>query len=206
MEENKPLLVGITGGIGSGKSTVCKVFELLGIPVYYADDRAKQITSIDPELKDQICQRFGEDSYIGNDLNRTYLAQKVFADKAALNALNALIHPRVALDFDKWVSANKHHPYLLKEAALIFETKGNLKLDKVITVTADEDIRIKRVLARDNHRTEQDIKNIIGKQMPEDQKISLADVVINNNGDQLIIPQILEFHQNMLKVSRNQEA
>ncbi|MEL6561444.1 MAG: dephospho-CoA kinase, partial [Bacteroidota bacterium] len=134
MEENKPLLVGITGGIGSGKSTVCKVFELLGIPVYYADDRAKQITSIDPELKDQICQRFGEDSYIGNDLNRTYLAQKVFADKAALNALNALIHPRVALDFDKWVSANKHHPYLLKEAALIFETKGNLKLDKVITV------------------------------------------------------------------------
>ena len=206
MDENRPILVGVTGGIGSGKSTVCKVFEMLGTPVYYADDRAKKITNIDPELKEQIIQRFGEESYIGNTLNRTYLAQKVFADKAALNALNALIHPRVALDFDKWISANKHHPYLLKEAALIFETKGNLKLDKVITITADENVRIKRVLTRDNHRTEQDIKNIISKQMPEVDKIRPSDVVINNNGDQLIIPQILEFHQNMLKISKSQEA
>lgn len=206
MEGIKPVLVGITGGIGSGKSTVCKVFELLGIPVYYADDRAKEITNYDPELKEQIIRRFGKDSYINNTLNRAYLAQKVFADKDALNALNALIHPRVAMDFDNWITANNDRPYLLKEAALIFETKGNLKLDKVITVTAGEDIRIKRVLARDSHRTEQDIKNIIEKQMPENQKISLSDTVINNNGDQLIIPKVLEFHQNILEISRNREA
>lgn len=206
MKENRPLLIGITGGIGSGKSTVCKVFELLGTPVYYADDRAKNITSTDAELKEQICQRFGEESYNGNTLNRTYLAKKVFSDEQELNALNALIHPRVALDFENWISENSDHPYLLKEAALIFETGGNLKLDKVITVSASENIRIKRVLARDSHRTEEDIRNIISKQMPEDQKIGLSDEVIYNNGDQLILPQILEIHEKIVGINRNQEA
>lgn len=200
---NSPILVGVTGGIGSGKSTICKIFELFGIPVYYADDRAKIITNSDSELKKLICERFGEESFIGNSLNKTYLAKKVFANPNELKALNQLIHPRVALDFEIWVKHHHFHPYLLKEAALIFETKGHLKLDKVITVEANENIRIERVLARDSHRTEQDIRKIISNQLPETEKIKLADYVINNNGDELVIPQVQQIHEVFIKLSKN---
>ena len=195
---SKPVLVGITGGIGSGKSTVCKVFELLGIPVYNADDRAKHLTATDSRLRDDIITTFGVDAYDGDKLNRTYMARQVFGNTEKLARLNSLIHPRVAEDFKSWVLTNHDKPYLMKEAALIFETQGHLQLDKVITVTAPQSIRIKRVLRRDAHRTEEDIRKIISNQMPEEEKANRADFVIENDGQQMVIPQVLKIHDELL--------
>ncbi len=201
MLANKPLLIGVTGGIGSGKSTVCQIFELLGIPVYYADDKAKLITKNDRELKKLIQKRFGDSAYEGNSLNKTYLAKKVFSNQEELKALNELIHPRVAQDFENWVTENNSHSYLLKEAALIFETQGQNSLSKVIIVTADEETRIQRVLKRDSHRTKEDIRKIINNQLPEDEKLKLSDYNINNSGNQLLIPQVLTIHESLMKLS-----
>ncbi|MGB3466306.1 MAG: dephospho-CoA kinase [Cyclobacteriaceae bacterium] len=202
--KSKPPVIGITGGIGSGKSTVCRVFELLGIPVYYADERAKILTSTDPKLRELICDAFGTDAYEGNQLNKTYLAKKVFSDKTALATLNGLIHPRVAQDFKDWIEKNQDKPYLLKEAALIFETGGHLKLDKVVLVSSDEEIRISRVLARDHHRTREDVKKIISNQMPEEEKSELADYTIQNKEGIMLIPQVIRLHDTFADLSKNQ--
>jgi len=201
MSMNKlPVLVGVTGGIGSGKSTVCKIFEMLGIPVYYADDRAKNITRTDKVLKEAIINRFGIASYEGDSLNSTFLAAKVFSNSSELQALNGLIHPRVAVDFENWVKNNSTSPYVLKEAALIFETKGHLKLDKVITVSATEETRINRVLKRDKHRTAADISKIIANQMPEQTKTDMADYIIKNDDETMLIPQVLRLHEQLVRI------
>lgn len=205
-EKNSPSLVGITGGIGSGKSTVCRIFELLGIPVYYADDRARQLTSTDPELRRLICERFGEEAYKGDQLNKVYLAKKVFSDQQELAALNGLIHPRVGKDFKDWTEQNPQAPYLLKEAALIFETGGHSQLDKVILVSADQEKRIERVLARDSHRNREDVLKIIKNQMPEVEKKTLADYHVLNNEQNALIPQVMKLHKELTGISKNQEA
>ena len=132
------------------------------------------------------------------------MARQVFADKEKLAKLNSLIHPRVAEDFNSWVTANNDQPYLLKEAALIFETRGNLKLDKVITVTASEKTRIERVLQRDKHRTAADIHKIISNQLPEQTKVDLSDFVIENDGEHMVIPQVLVIHKGLTVLSQNQ--
>ncbi|MDW7695335.1 dephospho-CoA kinase [Flammeovirgaceae bacterium SG7u.111] len=190
---SKPKLIGITGGIGSGKSLVCKVFSTLGIPVYYADDRAKWLMHHDPVLKKGLIEAFGEESYDANGmLNRTYLASVVFSNEEKLKTMNGLVHPRVAADFKNWAKENKDKPYLLKEAALLFESGSYKSLDEVITVYASEEERIKRVLKRDTHRTENDIKAIIKKQFTEEQRQELASFVIDNSGEKMLIPQVLE--------------
>lgn len=189
-----PLQIGITGGIGSGKSLVCRIFSLLNVPVYDADSRAKAIMTTDGILVSQITKEFGVLSYRADGaLNREYLAQHVFNDPEKLKTLNALVHPRVAVDYEHWMS-QQHAPYVLKEAALLFEAKSNTTLDKVIVVSAPEELRIARVLMRDKHRTGQQVKDIIRNQLSEEEKLKRADYIIMNNESQLLIPQVLELH------------
>jgi dephospho-CoA kinase len=181
--------VGITGGIGAGKSTVAKFFQLLEIPVYLADDRAKWLMSFDPTVKDAIIGLFGEKAYHNERLDRRFVASKVFGNQALLNQLNTIVHPAVQQDFSLWLSKQKS-PYALKEAALLFETGSYKRLSSTIHVTASEELRISRVLKRDPERTKEEITGIMGKQWPEKEKIALASYVIENES-QLLIPQIL---------------
>jgi len=196
----RPLLVGITGGIGSGKSTISKVFEILKIPVYYADDRGKFLLTNDSSLKDQVVQSFGKESY--NDdgsINRQFLANEVFPDQVKLDRLNSLVHPAVSQDFESWVRDNSTQKYLLKEAALLFETGSYKSLDRTICVLASKEIRMGRVLLRDEHRSGNDIDHIMSKQISDGQRKKLADYLLLNNGFELIIPQVLKIHEKLLE-------
>lgn len=186
--------IGITGGIGSGKTTVCTIFENLGIPVYYADDRAKWLMNHDDTLKKAIKALFGEAAYTENDaLNRAHLAQIVFNDPQKLEQLNALVHPAVFRDYEQWHAAQQAVPYTLKEAALIYETGGEKELDKVVVVTAPVELRVKRVMERDG-LTREAIEARINQQLPEAEKVEKADFVINNDMGWALMPQILTIH------------
>lgn len=200
MTRSHPLLVGLTGGIGSGKSTVAKIFSILGIPIYYADDRAKWLMAFNEELKKQILTHFGPESYSGDgSLNRSYLAETVFGDEEKIKIINSLVHPAVKKDFEKWV-ALQSSPYVLKEAALLFETGSYKDLDKTINVSAPLKIRITRILLRDLHRNEKQVNAIIDKQMPDEEKNQMADFVIKNSDNKLLIPQVLQIHQELLNL------
>ena len=189
----KPLQIGITGGIGSGKSIVCRIFNVLGIPVYDADSRAKSIMTTDGILVSQIKKEFGVLSYHADGtLNREHLAE-AFKDPKKLSVLNNLIHPRVAHDYLQWVQ-DQQSPYILKEAALLFEAKSNLSLDKIIVVYAPEEVRVKRVLARDAHRNAKQVEEIMRNQMADEEKMKMADYVIVNDDSRLVITQVLELH------------
>jgi dephospho-CoA kinase len=189
-----PLQIGITGGIGSGKSLLSKIFRCLGVPVYDADSRAKYVMTTDGILLQQIKKEFGELSFENGVLNRTYISKLVFENPENLKILNSLVHPRVAEDYKDWVNSHRQHTYVLKEAALMFESKSNISMDGIIVVSAPEDVRIRRVLERDPHRTENDVKKIIKSQMPESDKVKLANFVINNDESELVIPQVLKLH------------
>ena len=192
--KNNPSVIGITGGIGSGKSTVCKVFESLGAITYYADDRAKWLMASDRQLINQIKDLFGEEAYNKNGLDREYIAGVAFKDKIVLEKLNKLVHPAVARDIKSWADEHSKAPLLLKEAALLFETGSYKELDKTILVTAPEKLRIKRVVDRDPHRSEEDVQLIIDKQMSEEEKIPLADFVITNDGSRSVIKQVMDIY------------
>lgn len=194
---SNPKLVGLTGGIGSGKSTVAKIFEILNIPVYYADARAKWLMSFDESLKSKIQEAFGSESYDSEgNLNRSYLASTVFPDPEKVAKINSLVHPAVGKDFENWASLQKT-PYVLKEAALIFETGGEKKLDVVINVSSPLKIRISRVLMRDPHRSLDQVNHIIDQQMPDEEKNEKADFVIKNTDTKMLIPQVLAIHQQL---------
>jgi len=196
----RPLQIGVTGGIGSGKSLVCKIFSSLGVPVYDADSRAKSIMTTDGILVEQIKKEFGDLSYNENgELNREYISRLVFQDEEKRKKLNELVHPRVALDTENWIKAQGEVPFLVKEAALLIESGGYKTLDKLILVIAPEELRINRVMLRDPQRSYDDIKKIILAQMPEDEKMKLADVIIHNDETELIVPQILSLHQQFSK-------
>lgn len=197
MNNPRPIWVGITGGIGSGKSIVCEFFKILGIPVYSADDRAKWLMSNDPDLKSQLFDEFGQETYLPNgELNRVFLAQTVFSDPEKVNKINSIVHPAVGKDFESW-AANQSAPYLLKEAALLFETGSAEGLDKIITVSSPLKIRMARVLIRDPHRNEDQVNKIINQQLPDEKKNELADFVIKNSENKLLIPQVLEIHRKL---------
>lgn len=198
---SKPLRVGITGGIGSGKTLVSKIFSVLGVPVYDADSRAKWISNFHPRVKEEIIALFGKEAYLEGKLNTRYIASIVFKDKSKTEKLNAIVHPRVGEDFENWAEAHKQVPYLLKEAALMFESDSYKQLDKIIVVSAPLDLRIKRILARDPQRTEAEIRGIMDKQLSEEEKIRRADYVIYNNDQQMIIPQVLEQDRKFRKMS-----
>lgn len=199
MSKSHPLLVGITGGIGSGKSTVCKLFTLLGIPVYTADDRAKWLMSHEPQLKEKILTSFGTESYTSNgELNRGYLAETVFSNPEKVAALNALVHPAVGKDFADWVG-QQNAPYLIKEAALLFETGAAKELDYVINVSSPLRVRMARVLLRDPQRTEEQVNQIINQQLPDEEKNELADFSIKNTDNKLLLPQVIALHEQLLR-------
>jgi dephospho-CoA kinase len=182
-------IIGLTGGIGSGKTTVARVFELLGVDVYYADIQAKKILSSD-KIKGQIISAFGN-VYKDNKLQNKKLAEIVFNDKKKLEKLNSIVHPAVEKDFEQWSKKNSGKPYLIKEAAILFESGSYKKVDKIITVFAPENIRILRVCKRDNIDKAQVIARI-NNQMPDNEKIAKSDFVIKNYNGYLIIPQIIE--------------
>ncbi|MCH7402359.1 dephospho-CoA kinase [Belliella kenyensis] len=203
MSNTAPLLIGITGGIGSGKSTVAKIFEILGIPVYYADDRAKWLMANDPTLIEDIKNSFGNQAYLPDgSLNRAFLADEIFSNDTKTELVNSLVHPAVKLNFETWV-ASQNAPYVLKEAALLFESGSNKDLDKIITVSSPLLVRVNRVLMRDPHRSEAQLHAIIDKQLPDEEKISKSDFSIKNTDNKLLIPQVLDIHQKLLKYTKD---
>ncbi len=190
-----PLQIGVTGGIGAGKSLICAIFARLGVPVYDADHHAKALMTTDGILISQIKKEFGDLAYHPDGvLNRSYLADHVFHDEEKLEKLNSLVHPRVAVDYAGWVDRHKRSPYVLKEAALLFESGSYRLLDKIIVVSAPVSIRQARVLKRDPHRSVEQFKGIVEKQMPEAEKLSRADYIIMNDESALVIPQVLRLH------------
>lgn len=198
---NKPYLVGITGGIGAGKSTITEIFKLLGVPVYDADSKAKNLMINDKELVQRIIQLFGEESYHNGDLNRKYLAERVFSSENETARLNALVHPAVARDFKSW-SDQQSSVYILKEAALLFESGSYKELEKVILVSAPEELRISRVQKRDPQRSLGQIKNIIERQMDQVEALTQADEVIYNDESNLLIPQVIAIDKKIKKAIR----
>lgn len=189
---------GITGGIGSGKTTVCKMFEVLGVPVYYADDRAKDIMTEDPELVQAISARFGKQIYIDGMLQRKALAEIVFSDSAALADLNGMVHPAVFRDSAKWSAQHSAYPYTIKEAALLFESGSYQMLDEVITVFAPLETRLARVMKRDGVSREE-VMERVEKQWSDSEKIEKAQHVIYNDGSRELVAQIMELHRYFLK-------
>jgi dephospho-CoA kinase len=194
-----PLRIGLTGGIGSGKSTVARIFEVLGIPVYYADLEAKRIMNEDEMLKDQIIQHFGKESYPEGELNNKYLASIVFNNREKLDLLNSLVHPATIRDSERWMK-QQTAPYAIKEAALIFESHSQEYLDYVIGVSAPAPLRILRTMQRDNIGREAVLARM-EKQIQETIKMRLCDFIVYNDEQQLLIPQVLALHQELVKIA-----
>lgn len=190
------LKAGITGGIGSGKTTVCQVFETLGIPVLYADDAARMLMEEDPVLVAAIAQLFGSEAYQNGKLNRPYIAQAAFGQPELLQQLNALTHPAVIRYGREWM-ARQTAPYALKEAALFFESGSNADMDIMIGVSAPEELRLQRAMQRDG-ATRDKIRARMAKQMDEAEKMKRCDHIIYNDGVQPLIPQVLELHRRLL--------
>ncbi|MDR6516640.1 dephospho-CoA kinase [Chryseobacterium camelliae] len=175
-------IIGLTGGIGSGKTTVARFIEEFGFPVYYSDDRAKSIVNDNEALKSEIRALLGDHAYDSNgQYDRKFVAEKVFSNAELLHRLNEIIHPAVRLDFEDWIKRQSKY-LIFKETALLFELKLNQQCDRSLLVTAEDNIRIKRVMDRDG-KTYREIQAIMEKQMPEKEKIKLADCIIYNNSD-----------------------
>lgn len=193
------LKVGITGGIGSGKSTVGRIFASLGVPVYDADAASKRLMNTSAEMREKIIEQFGFKSYDGNTINRQFLASEVFNDKDKLAKLNAIVHPATKKDGEDWMN-QQSYPYAIKEAAIIFESGSHLRLDKIIGVSSPLELRIKRTMKRNNISRE-DVLARMGQQMNEEEKMSLCDFIIFNDEQQLVIPQVLALHQKLMQMA-----
>jgi dephospho-CoA kinase len=196
------LRVGITGGIGSGKSTVAKVFEVLGIPIYDADSAAKRIMNEDEQLREQLIQHFGPETYTNGILNRKHLASLVFNNPGKLELLNSLVHPVTIRDSERWMQ-RQTTPYALKEAALIFESGANANLDYVIGVSAPDALRIHRTMQRDQV-TRDEVLARMRKQIKQAIKMRLCDFVIVNDEQQAVIPQVMALHQQLLTLANTE--
>ena len=190
--------IGITGNIGSGKSTLTKIFSLLGVPVYDADSRAKWLMQNHPDIQKGLIQLFGDEVYFQDKtLNRSFIAGKVFNNAELLASLNQLVHPPVFADFDEWL-IRQRAPYIVKEAALLIESKSYLQLDEIILVCAPEDLRIKRTMERDA-ATEEAVLARMKNQMDEAAKIPYATCILHNDGSDLLIPQVAKIHTHLLQ-------
>lgn len=189
--------VGLTGGIGSGKSTVARILETLGIPVYYADDAAKQIMNTDLGLRKEIQAHFGDAAYADGQLDRKYLAGIVFNDPEKLSLLNSLIHPVTIRHSEQWFR-RQSAPYAVREAALLFESGASENLDFIIGVYAPKQLRLQRVIKRDGLSADE-IQKRMSRQINEEMKMKLCDAVIGNDEQQLVIPQVMEIHERLLK-------
>ena len=187
---NSIISVGITGGIGTGKSTICRILGIMGYPVFYSDTAAKEILSSDSNVRNQIIELFGSETYIGHNPNREYLAQMVFNDSQKLEQLNQIVHPAVRNQFKEW-SKNQNSNLVFNEAAILFELGSYKNFSKTILVTSPTELRIERILKRDQSTVEK-IKSRMQNQWSDAQKSSLADFVIVNDEQTLILPQVLE--------------
>jgi dephospho-CoA kinase len=191
--------VGLTGGIGSGKSTIAAIFEVLDIPVSYADREAKRVMNEDPELRKEIIFHFGPEAYAGGVLNRKYLAGQVFTDPAKLELLNSLVHPATIREGQKWMQGlGDRFPYAIREAAIIFETSAAAHLDFIIGVYAPVALRIHRTMQRDKI-TREEVLQRMKNQIDEEIKMRLCDAVIINDDQHAVLPQVLELHKRLLQ-------
>lgn len=190
-------IVGLTGGIGSGKTTVAKMFEALGVPVYIADKEAKELMNRSPYLRQKLIDLLGEEAYDETGLNRPFVASKIFQNKHLLEKINEIVHPEVRKHFHEWLK-KQSAVYVIKEAAIIFEQNMQSQYDKVILVTADKQQRIKRVLKRD-HTTSQKINAIMENQLDDSEKIKLADYVLENTDLVETQKKVETLHKTLLK-------
>ncbi|MRH99845.1 dephospho-CoA kinase [Kriegella sp. EG-1] len=190
-------LVGLTGGIGSGKTTVAKMFEKLGVPIYNSDKEAKKLMNSSKVLRSSIIDLFGKEAYNKKKLNRSYIAEKVFGDKELLQNLNAIVHPAVRQHFKDWAS-RQESSYVIQEAAIIFEQNNHDFYDKVILVTAPKSIRIERVLQRDSNLDSAQIELRMANQLSDSEKIKLTDFVIENVELKTTEEQVLAIHEILL--------
>lgn len=193
------LKIGITGGIGSGKSTVARVFHTLGIPVFDADNVAKEIVSKDPQVRKTLIRHFGDMVFENGQLNKKYLSGLVFSNAEKLKLLDSIIHPATIKASEVWMKKQQQSPYAIKEAALLFEANTTNNLDAVIGVYAPVEMRIGRVMRR-NRLSREEVLNRIGKQMNEDEKMNLCDYVVYNDEKQAVLPQVLELHKQFTRV------
>ncbi len=193
------LRVGLTGGIGSGKTTVANIFHILGIPIFDADSIAKKIMENDEELIQFITTEFGEAAYTNKQLNRKYIAEIIFKDEFKLEKLNSKVHPKTIAAAEQWMK-EQNTPYTIKEAALMFETAASAGVDLIIGVFAPKHIRIKRVMDRDGNNKE-DVIARMGKQIDDAIKMKLCDFVIVNDEQQLVVPQVIQLHEKLMQLS-----
>jgi dephospho-CoA kinase len=192
---NKKKRVGITGGIGAGKTLVCRILNAMGYPVFYSDSESKKILNSDPVVKAAILDLFGAQAYQNNQLNRSFISDQVFTNPERLARLNAIAHPAVRNAFEKWIT-EQDSPLIFNEAAILFETGIYKNYDVTVVVTAPIELRIRRVIERDN-TDEASVRSRIEKQWTDDQKRTLADFEIVNNEDDFLIPQLLELIQKL---------
>ena len=188
----KPKLIGITGGIGAGKSTVSTICKHLGFKVYNSDQRAKEIVSEDSIIKKKLISFFGNNIYKNGVLDRKFLSDKIFNDKSSLEQINSIIHPAVKKDFNSWVINNSNEKILFKESALLLESGAYKELDKIILIVSDKNLRVSRVLNRDQKRSKKEIESIIDKQIQEAEAIKYADIVIDNNHKKMLLPSVIK--------------
>ena len=194
------LKIGLTGGMGSGKSVVAKIFELLNVPVYYADDASKRLYHTNKDLIREMKFHFGENIYINDELDRKRLSSIVFNDPKKLELLNQLVHPLTIQDAEEWME-KQTSPYIIKEAALLFESGSAINLDYVIGVRAPLTMRIKRVMERDGV-TEKEVLNRMSKQINEEIKMRLCDFIITNDEKEMVIQQVLELHDKLSQLAK----
>ena len=192
------VIVGLTGGIGSGKTTISKYFESLGAPIYIADHEAKALMNRSKVIKRKLIKLFGNAAYKEGMLNRPFLASKIFKDKELLLKMNDIVHPKVASHFKRWLK-KQEAPYVIKEAAIIFENNLQNQCDYIITVIADKEQRIERVMKRDNASREK-IESIIKNQLPDAEKVKRSDFVITNNDLDIAKTEALEIHRQILQL------
>ena len=190
-------LVGLTGGIGSGKTTIANFFKELGVPIYIADTEAKALMNRSKVIKRKLIALFGDNAYQNGKLNRDFLSKQIFNNKDLLQKMNAIVHPKVASHFKRWVK-KQEAPYVISEAAILFENGSYKKYDYIITVTAPEEVRLKRVISRDNSSKEK-VKSVMNNQWKDEEKIKLSDYVIQNINLEEAKAQVLQIHQNLLQ-------
>lgn len=192
--------IGVTGGIGSGKSIVCRLFSCLDIPVYDADTRAKWLTNHDPAIREAIITLLGAESYTASgEYNRAFVSSLVFQNADLLKELNGIIHPAVMKDTEVWMEKNSAFPYLIKEAAIMNKAGEHNNLDYVVVVQAPVALRLSRIKGRDKNRSEEEIKAIIKRQISDEERDQIADFTINNDENAALIPQVLQLHKLFLE-------
>ena len=195
------LKVALTGNIGSGKTLICRFFEILGVPVFYADAQAKKLYE-NKKILLKVKQEFGDEILTSQgNLNKTVLAEKIFTNKENLKKINSIIHPEVSKIFEEWAGNQRNKPYVIQEAAILFETGGYKRFDKSILVYAPEEILIERVMKRDG-LSRKEVLNRLQNQMDQEKKKQLADYLILNDNSQLLIPQILKLHQQLMDLQK----